>query len=61
MIDEELLSKFNRIEDLPVSEEMLGAYMEGNLHGSEFREVNNFILSDAHTIRLMDIVEADLN
>ena len=61
MIDEELLSKFNRIEDLPVSEEMLGAYMEGNLHGSEFREVNNFILSDADTISLMDTVEADLN
>ena len=31
MINEELLSKLDRIEDLPVSEEMLGAYMEGNL------------------------------
>ena len=35
MID---LNKFDDLEDLPVSEEMLGAYLEGNLHGAEFRE-----------------------
>lgn len=35
MIDEELLDKFDRIQDLPVSEEMLGAYMEGNLNDAE--------------------------
>lgn len=31
MISDELLSKFDSIEDLPISEEMLGAYMEGSL------------------------------
>lgn len=35
MISDELLSKFDSIEDLPVSEEMLGAYMEGNLSSEE--------------------------
>lgn len=46
MISDELLSKFDRIHDLPVSEEMLGAYLEGNLMGSEFREVHNLIGND---------------
>lgn len=58
MID---INKFDDIEDLSISEEMLGAYLEGNLHGSEFREVNNFILSDADTVSLVDAVEADLD
>lgn len=43
MIDEELLNKFDRIQDLPVSEEMLGAYLEGNLRGSELREVHRYL------------------
>lgn len=43
MIDEELLSKFDRIQDLPVSEEMLGAYLEGNLSDSESIEVSTMI------------------
>ena len=39
MIDENLLNKFNQIEDLPVSEEMLGAYLEGNLTTSEVSDI----------------------
>lgn len=35
MISDELLSKFDRIQDLPISEELLGAYIEGNLNESE--------------------------
>lgn len=31
MISDELLSKFDSIEDLPISEEMLGSYIEGSL------------------------------
>lgn len=31
----EITSRFNDIDDLPVSEEMLGAYMEGNLSNEE--------------------------
>lgn len=58
MID---INKFDDLQDLPISEEMLGAYLEGNLHGSEFREVNNFILSDTGVVSLIDTVEDDLD
>lgn len=46
MINDDLLNKIDSLEDLPVSEEMLGAYMEGKLRGSELREVQNLIDSD---------------
>lgn len=46
MIDDELLNKFDRIQDLPVSEEMLGAYMEGNLNDAESILVSNMIDSN---------------
>lgn len=39
MISDELLNKFDRIEDLSVSEEMLGAYMEGNLSDNEISQI----------------------
>lgn len=45
-INDDLLNKFDSIEDLPISEEMLCAYNEGNLRGAELREVQNFISSD---------------
>lgn len=48
MISDELLSKFDRIEDLPVSEEMLGAYMEGNLNDAEFVKISSIIDSDSN-------------
>lgn len=43
MIDDELLAKFDRIQDLPVSEEMLGIYLEGNLSTAEEKEVSALI------------------
>lgn len=43
MIDEELLNKLDRIQDLPVSEEMLGAYMEDNLSPTEALDVESAI------------------
>lgn len=43
MIDSDLLNKFDRIQDLPVSEEMLGAYVEGNLSDPESIEVSTLI------------------
>ncbi len=61
MIDDELLAKFDRVQDLPVSEEMLGTYLEGNLHGAEFREVQNYIHDDSSVSSLIDSVEADMN
>ena len=43
MIDEELLNKFDRIQNLPISEEMLGAYMEDNLSPTEALDVESAI------------------
>ena len=45
MIDDDLINKFDSIEDLPISEEMLGAYLEGNLDDAESIFVNNAINS----------------
>lgn len=42
----EIIKQFDNIKELPVSEEMLGAYMEGNLDGAEFREVYNIVEKD---------------
>lgn len=46
MISDELLNKFARIEDLPVSEEMLGAYLEGNLSDNEVSQILPIINQD---------------
>ena len=35
--------KLDSLMELPVSEEMIGAYLEGNLHGAELREVQNIV------------------
>lgn len=48
MISDELLNKFNSIEDLPVSEELLGAYMEGNLDYLESAEIASKISDNIH-------------
>lgn len=61
MISDELLHKFDCIKDLPVSEEMLGAYLEGNLHESEFREVHNFIQEDNAMCDLVDSIKSDFD
>lgn len=45
MIDDELLAKFDRIQDLPVSEEMLGAYIEGGLSEVESIQLSTMINS----------------
>lgn len=61
MIDEELLNKFDRIQDLPVSEEMLGAYMEGNLNDAESILVSNMIDSNPDLSLLSYEVESYTN
>lgn len=60
MINDDLLSKFERIEDLPVSEEMLGAYLEGNLRGAEMREVQNLINADNFVAEFSNMIEDDI-
>ncbi len=59
MTDDKLLDKFNRIQDLPVSEEMLGAYIEGGLNDLEASEVHSYINS-ANT-QISEIVESILD
>ena len=39
MINDELFAKFDSIEELPISEEMLGAYMEGNANPNEVLQI----------------------
>lgn len=58
----ELLQKFEDIQDLPVSEEMLGAYMEGKLVGSELDEVTQHVSSDIHLRELLhDVSEISID
>lgn len=54
MISDELLSKFDRIQDLPVSEEMLGAYLEGNLSSSEIGEIETTLYENPYLNDLID-------
>lgn len=56
MIPDELLEKINSIADLPLSEELLGTYLEGNLKGSELREVQNLIGSDQMVSDFCDLI-----
>lgn len=51
--------KFDDLQDLSISEEMLGAYVEGNLRGSEFREVSNLLCIDDDLSDLVQSVESD--
>lgn len=57
MINDELLAKFDRIQDLPVSEEMLGAYIEGNLDSTEFSEIADAIASNEALSDLLENVD----
>ena len=60
MIDEELLNKFDRIQDLPVSEEMLGAYMEGNTSDDESLYIDNLLSFDSSFSSLVDSLGDEL-
>ena len=53
----ELMSQFDDLQDLPVSEEMLGAYIEGNLNGADLRDVQNVLNSDDGAMNLLENVE----
>lgn len=61
MISDELLNKFDRIEDLPISEEMLGAYLEGNLNEDEISDIISVISQDGIVSNLMTSIEETLS
>lgn len=47
MIDNELFAKFDRIQDLPFSEKMLGAYMEGKVDLYEASQIESVVSGDS--------------
>lgn len=61
MIDEELMSKFDRIQDLPVSEEMLGAYLEGNLDFYEMQDLSNLANNDPMLQSIIEETTSDIS
>lgn len=50
----EILQKFDGIQELPVSEESLGAYLEGKLAGADLRDVQNMLNSDDEFYQFVD-------
>lgn len=58
---DKLISRFNDIQDLPVLEEMLGAYVEGTLQGTELDAILDQISSD-YSLREMlnDTIETNV-
>lgn len=56
---DDIINRFDDIQDLPVSEEMLGAYMEGNLRGAEIREIQNLICQDDNLFDLIGVVDSN--
>ena len=59
MID--LQDKFDELNDLPISEELLGAYAEGNLRGAEFREVENLLSENSALSGFIDNIVNDFS
>lgn len=61
MIDEKLLNKFARVKDLPVSEELLGAYLEDNLDNFDSSQIMSAISSDEILSDLLERVSVTNN
>lgn len=53
----ELIESFDNIQDLPVTEETIGAYMEGHLGGAELRDVQNALNSDDNLYKMVESLE----
>lgn len=54
MINDDLLNKFNSIPDLPVSEEILGVYIEGRLNPLENMQVSSILEMESELSALDD-------
>lgn len=50
----EILQEFDGIQELPVSEETIGAYLEGKLAGADLRDVHNLLNSDDELYQFVD-------
>lgn len=67
---DDIINRFDDIPNLPVSEEMLGAYLDGNLEGDELRDVGymvqedslmNYIANEVSTDSSMEIEVPDID
>lgn len=64
---DDIISRFDDIEDLPLSEEMLGAYIEGNLEGDDLIDVgylvqeNSLLSTLANEISTDDFMDFDVS
>lgn len=56
----DLILQFDDLQDLPVSEELLGAYLEHTLTGSDLRDVQNVLNSNDIAMNLVDNVEENI-
>lgn len=57
----ELLQQFDDIQEFPINEEIVGAYVEGNLAGAELRDLQNFLNSDDYLYHVVnDINNTDM-
>lgn len=57
----ELLQQFDDIQEFPINEEIVGAYVEGNLAGAELRDLQNFLNSDDYLYHIVnDINNTDM-
>lgn len=50
----EIIQQFNDIQDLPISEEIIGAYLEGNLAGADLRDVQNLLNTNDSLFKMVD-------
>lgn len=56
----DLLSQFNDLQDLPVSEEMLGAFVEDKLSESESSMVSDIVNQDIFLMNLVSDAQKDV-
>lgn len=50
----DIIQQFNDVHDLPISEEIIGAYLEGNLAGADLRDVQNFLNTDDSLLNMVE-------
>lgn len=59
MINDDLLRKFDSIDDLPVSEELLGAYLEGNVNPIERSHIEYEMSEDSELSSFVNELDYD--
>ncbi len=56
---DDLLNKFSSIHDLPISEEKLGAYLDGSLDNATMLELDPIIDGDSDLLSIVTDIEQD--